>query len=144
MSSTSKSTDQKSTVESTLAPRFVPGAPPPAPLTKSQKKKLQSKRKPAHVDPQGTSSDGQNDSARDGRDSAPPETPHESEHKVPPEEELVYKPGPLAELISKRLKSTTKKIVRFDPPLDLVQQRLISHQCHCMLDANFDLRHNGC
>jgi hypothetical protein len=121
MSSTSKSADQKSTVESTAATRIVPGAPPPAPLTKSQKKKLLAKRKPAHADPPVASSEGQNGSVRDGRDSAPPETPHESEHKVPPEDDVAYKPSPLAELINKRLKSTTKKIVSPDQPCKFVQ-----------------------
>ena len=112
MSSTSKSADQKSTVESTATLRIVPGAPPPAPLTKSRKKKLLAKRKPAHADPPVASSEGQNDAVQDGPDTAaPPETPHESEHKVPPEDEVVYKPSPLAELIHKRLKATTKKIV---------------------------------
>jgi hypothetical protein len=116
MATNIKPVDQKPTVAPTTAPRIVPGAPPPTPLTRSQKKKMQAKRKPALStgDHQNASEDGQNGTAEHDPNSAVPESAHQSEAKVLPEEEIVHKPSPITELINKRLKATTKKIVILD------------------------------
>jgi hypothetical protein len=99
--------------------RIVPGAPPPTPLSKTQKKKRKAKAK----------------SAEPGDAPAVPEAlaeklpelsePHEntlapeaiaqsdSQMSLLPEEEVLLKPSPIVDLIHKRLKATTKKIVPF-------------------------------
>ena len=100
--------------------RIVPGAPPPTPLSKTQKKKRKAKAKSAeHSDlalPEATSA------ALDGKMPEPPEAQEatlapeaiaqsDSQMSLLPEEEVLLKPSPIVDLIHKRLKATTKKIV---------------------------------
>lgn len=105
-----------------IVQRIVPGAPPPQPLSKSQKKKRKTNTKgkldgPAES-PVVETSDIQSatvsekappqEDVKEG--SVAPDLPTEQE--VPPaEEEFSLKPSPIVDLITKRLKATTKKIV---------------------------------
>lgn len=113
--------------------RFVPGAPPPAPLSKSQKKKRKGK-KPTDPATGATPGDLSPVSIPDATSAALTEKAPEPsdiqqghvaeelvdtsgpvpqvEPKVPilPEEEVLLKPSPIVDLIHKRLKATTKKI----------------------------------
>jgi len=102
-------------MESIPSPRFVPGAPPPTPLSKSQKKKLLAKRKPANpaVVQRDASPEEQNDSVENHhtQEVAAPESVTQSEPTAAPEGEVLHKPSPIVDLVNKRLKSTTKKIV---------------------------------
>jgi len=107
-----------------LTQRIVPGAPPPAPLTKSQKKKRKAK-KPTESTPDSpvaipdAISAALVEEAPDAADvregSVAPELVAQVEPQTPilPEEEMLLKPSPIVELIHKRLKATTKKIVRY-------------------------------
>jgi hypothetical protein len=98
------------------AARYVPGAPPPAPLTKSQKKKLLAKRKPGDspAEPRNISPDVQHGLLGPTvHEVAGPDSVTPSEPKAPTEDEIPHKPSPMVELIHKRLKATTKKIVSF-------------------------------
>jgi hypothetical protein len=100
------------------AQRVVPGAPPPTPLSKSQKKKRKAKK----------TGDAEEltipDSASAALIEKAPEPVDVQEGAVAPElvakveppsttpeEEISYKPSPIVELINKRLKATAKKIV---------------------------------
>ncbi|KAF8070001.1 hypothetical protein FPV67DRAFT_1485758 [Lyophyllum atratum] len=106
-----------------LTQRIVPGAPPPAPLSKSQKKKRKAK-KPTESTPDSpvvipdAISAALVEEAPDAADvregSVAPELVAQVEPQTPilPEEELLLKPSPIVELIHKRLKATTKKIAR--------------------------------
>ena len=101
--------------------RIVPGAPPPTPLSKSQKKKRKPKAKSAEP--------GDGPALPEATSAAPtektPELPDaqeatlapeviaqsDSQMSLLPEEEVLLKPSPIVDLIHKRLKATTKKIV---------------------------------
>lgn len=105
----------------TLQQRFVPGAPPPAPLSKAQKKKRKAKVKTDSPDandidhpespiittpdvpamPLIENAPDNNDSQKDvlAPGAETPDLPDELKH------------SPVVELVSKRLKATTKKIV---------------------------------
>lgn len=101
--------------------RIVPGAPPPTPLSKTQKKKRKAKAKSAEP--------GDGPALHEVNSAAPTEkTPEHSETQeatlapeviaqsdsqmsLLPEEEVLLKPSPIVDLIHKRLKATTKKIV---------------------------------
>jgi hypothetical protein len=95
--------------------RIVPGAPPPTPLSKTQKKKRKAKAKgDAPTLPEATSA------APTETTPDPPETAtlvpeviaqSDSQMSLLPEEEVLLKPSPIVDLIHKRLKATTKKIV---------------------------------
>ena len=101
--------------------RIVPGAPPPTPLSKTQKKKRKAKAKSAESGdapalPEVTSA------APTETTPDPPETQEttlapeviaqsDSQMSLLPEEEVLLKPSPIVDLIHKRLKATTKKIV---------------------------------
>ena len=101
--------------------RIVPGAPPPAPLSKTQKKKRKAKAKSA--EPGDTSAVPEATSV--AYTEKTPETPEaqeatlapqviaqsDSQMSLLPEEEVLLKPSPIVDLIHKRLKATTKKIV---------------------------------
>lgn len=114
-----------------LHQRIVPGAPPPAPLSKSQKKKRKSKVKPGaenstdandidHPESPSTSLpdvpasaavEKAPDSVDVQKDALTAEDAHaEAETPTLPDE---LKSSPVVELISKRLKATTKKMVEF-------------------------------
>ncbi|KAG2016293.1 hypothetical protein CC2G_009471 [Coprinopsis cinerea AmutBmut pab1-1] len=106
------------------AQRFVPGAPEPAPLSKAQKKRRRAKKTDgaqdaneapvAGADPvSATASNAPEPSeAREGS-LAPPEVQvAESTGSPLPEEQVLLKPSPIVELVTKRLKATTKKITR--------------------------------
>jgi hypothetical protein len=104
--------------------RIVPGAPPPAPLSKSQKKKRKAKVKP--TEPSADTSVVIPDSISAALIEKAPETSAipegviaaelviQPEPKAPqlPDEEALLKPSPIVDLIHKRLKATSKKIVR--------------------------------
>ena len=97
--------------------RIVPGAPPPTPLSKTQKKKRKAKAKSAEP--------GDAPALPEAASAAPTEkTPEQevilapeviaqsdSQMSLLPEEEVLLKPSPIVDLIHKRLKATTKKIV---------------------------------
>ncbi len=106
------------------AQRVVPGAPPPAPLSKNQKKRRKAKAKPGEATgpdsplavPETISAAVSEKGAEnhDEGDSTPAPEPSihpESEHTPQVEDDLLAKLSPIVELISKRLKATTKKIV---------------------------------
>ena len=101
--------------------RIVPGAPPPTPLSKTQKKKRKVKARSAEP--------GDASALPEAASAAPTEkTPESPEIREPtlapeviaqsdsqmsllPEEEVLLKPSPIVDLIHRRLKATTKKIV---------------------------------
>jgi hypothetical protein len=104
--------------------RIVPGAPPPAPLSKSQKKKRKGK-KTTESTPESPTAAPTSDTplavvekapesvaTREGSVAPEPVTQPESLATPAPEEELGLKLSPIVDLIAKRLKATTKKIVR--------------------------------
>ena len=109
-----------------LQQRIVPGAPPPAPLSKSQRKKRKSKVKTGAEDsndidhpespstsvpdvPATAAVENAPDSGDVQKDAHAPEDAHpEAETPTLPDE---LKSSPVVELISKRLKATTKKMV---------------------------------
>ena len=117
--------------------RIVPGAPPPAPLSKSQKKKRKAKKpsestpeSPTVLDPPPANEKAP-ESAVAREDSIAPEPAAQPESLATPlpEEELGLKPSPIVELITKRLKATTKKIVRHFQLVDVndeLEYRLIN------------------
>ncbi|TFK74065.1 hypothetical protein BDN72DRAFT_790127 [Pluteus cervinus] len=107
------------------AQRVVPGAPPPAPLSKNQKKRRKAKAKPGEATgpdsplavPETISAAVSEKGAEihDEGDSTPAPEPSihpESEHTPQVEDDFLAKLSPIVELISKRLKATTKKITR--------------------------------
>lgn len=119
--------------------RIVPGAPPPAPLSKAQKKKRKAKAKSAEPGdaptPEATSAPPTEKTPE------PPETqeaalapeviaPSDSQMSLLPEEEVFLKPSPIVDLIHKRVKATTKKIVFilvFSNTVWLIFSSLFSH-----------------
>ncbi|KAG6844619.1 hypothetical protein H0H87_005476 [Tephrocybe sp. NHM501043] len=104
----------------TVAQRIVPGAPPPVPLSKSQKKKRKAK-KPTESNtdsplatPDVTTSvlaEQAPEAVGTPEASAAPEVVPEPQTPLV-EEEVLLKPSPIVELITKRLKATSKKITR--------------------------------
>jgi hypothetical protein len=102
--------------------RIVPGAPPPTPLSKTQKKKRKAKAKSAEPSdvptvPEATSAAL---TEKTPESSEPQEATllapeviaqSDSQMSLLPEEEVLLKPSPIVDLIHKRLKATTKKIV---------------------------------
>lgn len=101
--------------------RAVPGAPPPKPLTKSQLKKKRKTKSKAETDAPVTIPDITSaalvEKAPEPADlqegNVAPELVVQPEAQAPqlPEEDAVVKPSPIVDLITKRLKATTKKIV---------------------------------
>ena len=102
--------------------RIVPGAPPPVPLSKTQKKKRKA-NKPKDADSPIAATDA---AAAAVLEKAPepievqeptlaPETVPSTENPSTPlpEEEILLKPSPIVDLVHKRLKATSKKIVSF-------------------------------
>ncbi|KNZ76684.1 hypothetical protein J132_09217 [Termitomyces sp. J132] len=102
----------------TVAQRIIPGAPPPAPLTKSQRKKRKAKKATestpdspeAPVDVASSVLTEQAPEAEEVREASTTTAPELQTPAV--EEEVVLKPSPIVELIQKRLKATSKKITR--------------------------------
>lgn len=101
--------------------RIVPGAPPPAPLSKSQKKKRKAKKPTDPTSESPTIPDTpsvviekapESVDTREGSIAPEPAIQPESLATPAPEEDLGLKPSPIVELITKRLKATTKKIAR--------------------------------
>jgi hypothetical protein len=106
-----------------ITQRVVPGAPPPAPLSKSQKKKRKVKKptestpdSPVALADAGSTAliEKAPEAAEIREGSVAPELVAQPEPQAPPlpEEEVLLKPSPIVDLIHKRLKVTTKKIVR--------------------------------
>lgn len=101
--------------------RIVPGAPHPAPSSKSQKKKRKTPAKSAdgdHVDIPDTPAASQIEFAPSSEDikagSVAPQLlsqPEEIPEAATPALDGAYKNSPLAEMVSKRMKATNKKIV---------------------------------
>ncbi|KAF9462273.1 hypothetical protein BDZ94DRAFT_1290334 [Collybia nuda] len=106
-----------------VAQRIVPGAPPPVPLSKSQKKKRKAKKptesvpdSPVALTDAGSATliDRAPEEAEIREESVAPELVVQPEEQAPPlpEEDVLLKPSPIVDLIHKRLKATTKKISR--------------------------------
>lgn len=98
--------------------RIVPGAPPPTPLSKTQKKKRKAKAKSgeelgdAPAESQALNEQTPEPSEPQDAVLAPePVAQSDSQMSLLPEEEVLLKPSPIVDLIHKRLKATTKKIV---------------------------------
>jgi hypothetical protein len=97
--------------------RIVPGAPPPAPLSKSQRKKRKTKVKlsedaPVSIPNSKSAAPAEKADASDIQEgSVGPETVAQPDLKVLSEDDPSYKPSPIVELVHKRLKATSKKIV---------------------------------
>lgn len=115
--------------------RIVPGAPPPAPLSKSQKKKRKAKKPTDPTSESPTIPDTpsvviekapESVDTREGSIAPEPAIQPESLATPAPEEDLGLKPSPIVELITKRLKATTKKIVRYFGRIAIDHQ--LSHQ----------------
>jgi hypothetical protein len=93
--------------------RIVPGAPPPAPLSKSQRKKRKAKSKPGDLD--APAEHELTPELPDINEGSVTAQVMEPEVQIP--ESLELKSSPIVELINKRLKATAKKIV--NGPLSL-------------------------
>ncbi|RPD78222.1 hypothetical protein L226DRAFT_286231 [Lentinus tigrinus ALCF2SS1-7] len=124
-----------------LTPRIVPGAPPPAPVTKSQKKKRKGTQKKeesdtgSHVAVPDTTSAALIDKAPEETDIkegavAPQLVAQPSEDGQTPVTDV--KPSPIVEMLNKRLRANGKKITRIqsyqnEPPekLNEDQKRLL-------------------
>jgi len=127
-----------------VAQRIVPGAPPPTPLSKTQKKKRKAKAPgdaPATIDSPSVAISEKTPEPAEVQESTPaPESLTRSEsHATPlPEEDVLLKPSPIVDLVHKRLKATTKKIVSF-------QTFLSYHVCSepLFIVADNDLRCHG-
>jgi hypothetical protein len=101
-------------MDSPTTVRFVPGAPPPTPLSKSQKKKRSSKRKPADSSVESPLLTLPNDNTKNGVAEKSPVEPEPKEETTPqgiPIDDLHLKSSPIIELLNKRAKATVKKIV---------------------------------
>ena len=101
-----------------VAQRIIPGAPPPTPLSKTQKKKRKAKvlgDAPATTDLSVVVSEKTPEPTEVQENTLAPEPITRSEsHATPlPEEDVLLKPSPIVDLVHKRLKATTKKIVSF-------------------------------
>ncbi|KAG6828808.1 hypothetical protein H0H92_006690 [Tricholoma furcatifolium] len=100
-----------------VAQRIVPGAPPPAPLSKSQRKKRKAK-KPSDSAPDSPEATPDVNNATlapeaiETEPSSAPEAPAPEPQTPAVEDEVLLKPSPIVELVYKRLKATTKKITR--------------------------------
>ena len=101
--------------------RIVPGAPPPVPLSKTQKKKRKANKPKDAADSPIAATDA---AAAAVLEKAPEpielQEPTLAPETVPsieipstplPEEEILLKPSPIVDLVHKRLKATSKKIV---------------------------------
>jgi hypothetical protein len=122
----------------TVVHRIVPGAPPPAPLSKSQKKKRKGKKTtestpesptgPTISDTPSAIVEKAPESVATREGSIAPEPAAQPESLATPalEEDLGLKLSPIVELITKRLKATTKKIVRCLCLVGIIDQ--LSHQ----------------
>jgi hypothetical protein len=101
--------------------RIVPGAPPPTPLSKTQKKKRKAKAKsaepgdaPALLEATSVAPTEKSPEVLESQEATlAPEVIAQSDSQMSllPEEEVLLKPSPIVDLIHKRLKATTKKIV---------------------------------
>ena len=103
--------------------RIVPGAPPPTPISKSQKKKRKTGKVRGSAEPDSPALAPDNaasavlDSAPGGSDVkettvAPQVAPSVNEApQSAVEEDIGYKPSPVVDLVHKRLKAIHKKIV---------------------------------
>jgi len=114
--------------------RVVPGAPPPAPLSKTQKKKRKVKVAGVGGDESEVPTPVLEKVQLPAEDKVAPE---KAQEKVPAPESIapadstaaaaldddLIKLSPIVDLIHKRMKATTKKIVRF--PLALLRVTLI-------------------
>ncbi|KDR74988.1 hypothetical protein GALMADRAFT_268537 [Galerina marginata CBS 339.88] len=101
--------------------RIVPGAPPPTPLSKTQKKKRKAKGKSDNDDTPATPTTAATplvekiaETPEVRESSLAPELVNRSESQATPlpEEDVLFKPSPIVDLVHKRLKATTKKISR--------------------------------
>lgn len=106
-------------MDTTTTLRIVPGAPPPTPLTKSQKKKRQTKRKIADSSVESSLQTLSIDNNQNGvvesevKEGSSPQVDSVSLQEQKAQSlDVQLKPSPIVDLVHKRLKVTTKKIVR--------------------------------
>ncbi|KAF9568207.1 hypothetical protein CPC08DRAFT_813651 [Agrocybe pediades] len=110
--------------EAVVQQRIVPGAPPPAPLSKTQKKKRKAKATKTEngersVSPEVTTSNAaliekapEPEQVQEGVVAPELVARTDSQGVTIPEEDVLLKPSPIVDLVHKRLKATTKKISR--------------------------------
>lgn len=102
-------------------PRVVPGAPPPTPISKSQKKKRKTVKAKgsAEIDSNGVVSDTTTAKVLDTApgisdlnevSAAPNLVATTSADEALPDDDAGYKPSPVVDLVHKRLKAIHKKI----------------------------------
>jgi hypothetical protein len=112
--------------------RIVPGAPPPTPVSKSQKKKRKTVKGKGSVEPDNPAiipdttaasvSDQKPDASDEKEVAAPPNHIVAPASEAPPsatEDDISYKPSPVVDLVHKRLKAIHKKIVSIVLPLTI-------------------------
>lgn len=129
--------------------RIVPGAPPPAPVTRSQKKKRKTaKQKPSdpvpeeHVDVPDSTSAALIEKAPTESDvkegSVAPELVAQPEETQSPVDENTIKLSPIIDMLSKRLKAIQKKIVS----VNAMPLRLVACYVSCMRFTCVRLSHH--
>jgi len=131
--------------EAVVQQRIVPGAPPPAPLSKTQKKKRKAKTAKSENDDAPTTPElTTNNAALTEKAPEPAEIQEgavapeliartDSQGITIPEEDVLLKPSPIVDLVHKRLKATTKKIVSSD--------RILHYLIH-MFNVDFKVTDN--
>ena len=95
--------------------RIVPGAPPSIELSKSQRKKRKAAKPDDPQSPVGAEASPSEvqEHAETNESAHPPGLVSRAESQAPQlsEEDPLLKPSPIVDLMNKRLKATTKKIV---------------------------------
>lgn len=138
-------------VEPQAAKRFVPGAPPPAPLSKAQKKKRRTVKKDEPSE-EPVSISNSHEAAL--VDKAPSETDIKSgevadvlvAHEEAPTTSAVAdepevggpKTSPVVEMLGKRIKALGKKIVRFASE-SCSYRSIVEHRCFAITGTNSHL-----
>jgi hypothetical protein len=97
--------------EPTVQQRIVPGAPPPAHSSKSHRKKRKAKKADDDTTPDDQAPATQQEKSPEPVDSSQPTPAPDTSSEVPAAPEEDVKSSPIVELITKRLKATSKKIV---------------------------------
>jgi hypothetical protein len=114
--------------------RIVPGAPPPTPLSKSQKKKRKTKVKSFEDAPLSTPTSKSAALVEKAvtpdiqEASLGPEPVPQSHVKAPSEDDPSDKPSPIVELVHKRLKATSKNILRISTYAQMDPEKLNDDQ----------------
>lgn len=133
--------------EPVVQQRFVPGAPPPAPLSKSQRKKRKAKTKgdapedhPVSDPTAAALIEKAPEPADIQQGTVASELVVQDSQAPSIQEEDVIKLSPIVELVSKRLKATNKKIVRHQPSLYIFPSFVFTS---LEIDAHRRLRRDG-